>query len=349
MESRRLFNADETACNLGNSGLNSIFLDRQKSDGDVMKIEIQRRSKLFLLASSFLGGLYCLLNAFGAELFCGTRGCEIYAGYGLFGLSFYLYGFVGFVGIFLLALWFPRRPARQLLSFAVGLALFLDTLFLIYQSLLWPCSSCHVVALLIGLTAFFAVIGLEIPGRKFLLGIGLLWSVFFIFVGLAVVKEVAFPPWPIYGSTEAQVKVYFSPTCPACEEAIRKILNDPEVAIETAFYPVAKNDTDEARLARLLRQAGEMRDAEAILGLFEKEPDQPATLGVREKFLLFCNKMALARSGATRVPLIVSPSIVEIYSLDDGLSLPIESLWGSPVGTTPDAGCSAITDDEDCE
>jgi len=314
-----------------------------------MKIYRPDRAKMFLLACSFLGGLYCLLNAAGAELFCGTRGCELYAGYGLFGLSFYIYGFAGFLGIFLLTLWYPRRGAHLLLSVAVGLALFFDTLFLIYQSLLWPCSSCQVVALLIGLTAFFAVFGLKVPGRKLLIGIGLLWSVFFLFVGLAVVKEVAFAPWPIYGSPDAPVKVYFSPTCPACEEAARKILNDPQAATETAFYPIAKNTTDEARLARLLRQPGGSVKIAGILGLFEQEPDHPANLSAREKFLLFCNKMALARSDAIRVPLIVSPGIMEIDSLDDGLSLPIENLWSSPVGTTPDAGCSAFTDDEDCE
>ena len=314
-----------------------------------MKIERQRRSKLLLLASSFLGGLYCLLNAAGAELFCGTQGCEIYAGYGLFGLSFYIYGFAGFLGVFLLTLWYPRRGAPLLLSIAVGLALFFDTLFLIYQTLLWPCSSCHAVALLIGLMVYFAIFGLKVPGQKFLMGVGLLWLVFFIFVGIAVVKEVAFPPWAIYGSNEAQVKVYFSPTCSTCEDAARKILNDPQASTETAFYPIAKNSKDEARLARLLRQPAEMRDGEAILGLFEEVTDQPATLSIREQFFLFCNKMVLARSGATRVPLIVSPHIMEIDSSDDGFSLPIENLWGSPLEATPEAGCAAFTDEEACE
>ncbi len=314
-----------------------------------MKVDIAGRAKIYLLVCSFLGGLYCLLNAAGAELFCGTQGCEIYAGYGLFGISFYWYGFAGFLGIFLLALWYPRRGAGLLLAIAVGLALFFDTLFLVYQYLLWPCSSCQVAALLIGLCALFAVLGLKVPGRKLLTVVGLLWSVFFIFVGLAVVKEVAFSPWPIYGSAESSVKVYFSPTCPACEEAARKILNDPQAAAGTAFYPVAKNAADKARLARLLRQADGTVNAAGILGLFEQESDQPANLTAREKFLLFRNKMALARAGATKVPLIVSPSIIEIDNLDDGLSLPIENLWGSPVGTTPDAGCSAFTDVEDCE
>lgn len=313
-----------------------------------MKINRPDRAKIFLLACSFLGGLYCLLNAAGAELFCGTRGCEIYAGYGLFGLSFYIYGFAGFLGIFLLTLWYPRRGAHLLLSVAVSLTLFFDTLFLIYQSLLWPCSSCHVVALLIGLTAFFAVFGLKLPGRKVLIGTGLLWSVFFLFVGLAVVKEVAFAPWPIYGSAGAPVKVYFSPTCPACEEAARKILSDPEAANETAFYPVVKNATDEARLARLLRQPGETRDGEAILGLFAKEPDQPATLGAREKFLLFCNKMALARADATTVPMIVSSYLFETGWPKNDFSQAIDAVFGTSQGQVQDSGCSAFSTEAAC-
>lgn len=312
-----------------------------------MRINSPDRAKFFLLFCSFLGGAYCLLNAAGAELFCSTQGCDIYAGYGLFGLSFYIYGFAGFLGIFLLALWSSWRPARSLLAIAVGLALFFDTLFLIYQALLWPCSSCHVVALLIGLTAFFAVTGLNVPGRKFLIGIGLLWSVFFIFVGLSVVKEVAFSPWPIYGSIDAPVKVYFSPTCTACEEAIRKIINDPQIATETAFYPVAKNGKDEARLAILFQRSGRRVDTDGILGLFEKGANQPATLGVRDKLRLFSNKMALAKANAIRVPMIVSPYILETGWPKDDFSSSIDTFLGPSRELDP--GCSTFTVEEDCD
>lgn len=307
-----------------------------------MNIHRPGRPKLLLLAASFLGGLYCLLNAAGAKLFCGTMGCEIYAGYGLFGLSFYVYGFAGFLVIFLSALWYPRSAARWLISAAVGLALFFDTLFLIYQSLLWPCSSCQVVALLIGLTALSAVAGLKIPGRQVLTGLGLLWTIFFLFVALAVVKEIAFRPWPLYGSAEASVKVYFSPTCPACAEAVRKILDDPEASVKAAFYPVAKNGADEARLARLLRQSEGAPDAASILGLFEGEPNQPATLGLREKVLLFRNKMALSRADATSVPMIVSPYLFEARGAPNDFAPPIDIIFGTSPDRENESGCSAF-------
>lgn len=315
------------------------------------KMNKPERTKVPLLAASFLGGLYCLLNAAGADLFCDTQGCEIYASYGLFGISFYVYGFGVFFGIFLLTL-FSRAPyARPLLALTLGLALLFDTLFLLYQTLLWPCSSCQVVALLIGLSALAGGIAFNLPGRKLLIAIGIIWSLFFIIVGIAVVKEVAFKPWPIYGSSQAPVKIYFSPTCPACEEAVRKMLDNAQMAGQTGLYPIAKNREDEARLAEMLESATPEVNAKAVLGLFAPAPQQGPTLSIRNRLRLLSNKMALARYGVTKVPLILSPNIIEADDSGSSDRQPwsIEKLWENPAGNTPATGCSMIGNDEDCE
>jgi arsenate reductase-like glutaredoxin family protein len=236
-----------------------------------------------------------------------------------------------------------------LLALTLGLALLFDSLFLIYQTLLWPCSSCHVVALLIGVSALAGLKAFDLPGRKLLIGVGVLWSIFFIYISVAVVKEIAFKPWPIYGSVEAPVKIYFSPTCDACEEVVRQVLSDEQAANQTGFYPIAKNKKDESRLAKALEHSAKDVDATTVLELFSSTSQQGAALNFKDRLRLLSNKMVLAKSDATRVPLIVSPHIIEIDRQDDGFVLPIENLWGSPVGTTPDTGCSAITDNEDCE
>jgi len=312
-----------------------------------MKIKKSERSKIPLLIASFLGGLYCLLNAAGADLFCATQGCEIYGSYGLFGISFYLYGFVGFLGIFLLTLFSSLPTTRPLLALALGLALLFDTLFLIYQTLLWPCSSCQVVALLIGLSAFAGVKAYNLPGRKLLIAIGIIWSLFFFTVCVAVVKEVAFKPWPIYGTGEAPVKIYFSPTCPACEEVVREVLGVAQTADQIGLYPLAKNSEDEARLARVLEPANEVVDANAVLGLFAPASQQGPALSIPNRLRLLNNKMALARYGVTKVPLILSPNIFETgdSGSPNGLPWSIEKLWGNPA----DTGCSTIGNDEDCK
>jgi len=311
------------------------------------------RSKFFLLMASFLGGLYCISNLFGAELFCGTRGCEIYAGYGLFGISFYLYGFGGFLGIFLLTLFSRYRFARPLLALTLGLALLLDTLFLIYQTLLWPCSSCQVVALMIGLSAFAGIKAFQLPGRKLLITLGVIWSLFFFSVGVAVVKELAFKPWPLYGSSDAPVKIYFSPTCPACAAVVGKVLDDTQTAAQTGLYPMAKNREDEARLARILEPDVKAIDAAAVLGLFTPAPQQGPPLSISNRLRLLSNKMALARYGASKVPLILAPYLItagdsEAAAPANGLHWSVEKLWGNPAAP-PDTGCSTIVNDEKCK
>lgn len=307
------------------------------------------RAKLFLLPASFSGGLYCLSRVLGSDLFCGTRGCEIYAGYGLFGISFYLYGFVGFLGIFLLTLYVDYRYVRPLLALTLGLALLIDTLFLIYQTLLWPCSSCQVVALLIGICAFSGVQVLKLPGRKLLMALGVLWCLFFITVGVAVVKEVAFKPWALYGSSEAPVKIYFSPTCPACEKVVRKILDDGRMADQTGLYPIAKNREDAARLARVLEPGVDLVDATIVLGLFAPASQDAPALSSRNRLRLLSNKMALARYDVSRVPLILSPDVVEVHNSAGSLTLPIDKLWQKPSGNTLDTGCSTLVNDENCQ
>jgi len=307
------------------------------------------RSKFFTLAAGFLGVLYCLLNTTGADLFCGTRGCEIYAGYGLFGISFYFYGLVAFLAIFLLTIFSHCQYARPLLALTLGLALLLDTLFLIYQALLWPCSSCHVVALLIGISAFAGVKALNLPGRKLLIGVGVVWGVFFIYVGGAAFKEIAFEPWPLYGSTKAPIKIYFSPTCPACEKVVRKVLNHEETAGQTGLYPIAKNSDDEARLAVVLESELENTDPGNVLRLFAPAPQEGPDLNIRNRVRLLSNKIAIASSGATKVPLILSPYIVETGDSGNASTWSIEKVLEDSPGNPFDTGCSTFADDPDCE
>lgn len=314
-----------------------------------MKTFNEKHGTLCFQLLSLLGTLYCLANAFGAELLCGTRGCEIYAGYGLFGISFYWYGFAGFSGLLLLSFFRLSAVARPLLSSALGLALLLDSLFLIYQTLLWPCSSCHLVALLIGILAVIGIRYLQLPGRKVLLGLGVVWSLFFVYVSIAVVKEVAFPPWALYGSSAAPVKVYFSPTCPACEEVVGQLLTDQPASEQTALYPIAKNKQDEARLARLLSRGKDELEANDILQLFSEANTAKHSLDLASRWRLLSNKMFLARSDATKVPMIISPDILTVGQPDETYSLPLDNLWGSPAGLSDDSGCSFTTAEENCE
>ena len=259
---------------------------------------------------ALLGLILCLLNAGGANLFCLTVGCELYAGYSLFGYSFYLYGAVGFAFILVLALLARRGrfAAVTLLGLVLALGLLLDLVALVWQNLYWACASCLVVALLLGWAALgFWRTHPRFCGR-FFKGLLLVWGLLLLPVLVAAGKEVLLPPWAIYGPPDAEVRVYFSPTCPACSVAVEQVLRSPD-GKSAAFYPVAKNDIDLQLLAQL-QAKGEV-DAQALQTLFAAEPDPTVVAGSNLRWRLARNRMNLARYGVKTIPLILSPRALE--------------------------------------
>lgn len=308
-------------------------------------------ARTLLLVTSLCGLLLCILNASGAELFCATQGCAIYSGYKLFGFSFYVYGAIGFALVAILVLLFPRGRTPKLLFTILLLFLLFDGAFLAYQYLLWPCSSCTVAALLIGVLVVLALFGTEVPGKGTLFLVSLLWTVLFCYVGLAVVKEVAFSPWPLVGKPDAVVKVYFSPECPTCKDTMGKILKDPAVAESAAFYPIAKGPGDLQRLTQLMTKT---KNHPSLADLPELFANSATDTGVSPSWSLrmhlFTNKMALARMGVSTVPLVMGPRVLEVQPerVDFGH---IINGFADPNAAAPplDDGCSAFSNQENCD
>jgi hypothetical protein len=293
-----------------------------------------------IILPSLLGLALCLLNAAGAKLFCLTAGCALYAGYSLFGLSFYVYGAVAFGVIFLLAMAarkIPRVP--PLLGGIIFTALFLDLLFLGWQVLYWPCSSCLVVALLLAGTAVGYWRSYPSLCRHLFKGVALVWLLLFIPAVLAAGKEVLLTPWALYGPADASVRVFFSPTCPACTSEVTKLLHHPDVA-RMAFYPVAKNDQDLRLLAALLQEGIEQP---ANLGrLFGSDMKEATSLPPGLRWRLAKNKMALAQHGAQSIPFILSSTVISASHP------PWENLLSPSDSTQPSeaSGCGIVDQQE---
>jgi hypothetical protein len=255
-----------------------------------------------------LGMAFCLLNAAGADLLCLSSGCGIYAGYTLGGFSIDLLGAAGFGVILLFSLLARQRPLFRTLLFAVLVSgLLIDTLFLLWQILYWPCTSCLFVALLLALSVLGALNVFPTFRSKFVHLALLLWFAAFMPVGAAAGKEVLLQPWPAVGPADAPVAVYFSPTCPACEKTVQEILSLPDLAGQVAFFPIAKNAEDLGRLAQMLEPAAEAD----LMALFSPDGVAPAVPGLALRWKLARNKMALARLGADTVPLVLTPRLVQ--------------------------------------
>ena len=289
-----------------------------------------------IIFPALLGLALCLLNAVGADLFCLTVGCNLYAGYSLFGLSFFAYGAIAFAVISLLAAIVGKMPrALPLLGGIILAGLALDLLFLGWQLLYWPCSSCLVVALLLGGTAAGFCRSYPHLCRRLFKGVLLAWLVLLLPAAIATGKEVFLAPWALYGPTDASVRVFFSPTCPACATEVNKLLQSSEVS-RMAFYPIAKNDRDLRLLATLL-QEGITQPAD-LEKLFSPALQEAAAPSLRQRWRLARNKMALARHGVQTIPFILSSTVIA------GPRPPWESFFSPPDPEQPaePTGCGVV-------
>lgn len=296
---------------------------------------------------ALLGLLFCLFNAFGAKLFCATAGCDIYAGYQFAGISFYLWGSAGFASLLLLSLLWERGAFyRNLLLSCLCAGLLLDTVFLVWQVLFWPCTSCLAVALLLGLFAAGLFWSKPSVCSKPVVFVLLLWGVAFIPAATSAGKELLLSPWVLEGSENAVIKVIFSPTCPACRTTVEEIYTDSALKKQTAFIPISKNSEDLKRLAWFAQDGTSAN----LLELFSPGDHSQADAGFSLRWRLARNKMLLAATGATSVPLVRSPKLI-FAALRAPFSTPKNSTYESIIFRTPplESGCSSASSDPDCE
>lgn len=199
-----------------------------------------------------LAAAFCIWSAFGNEVnLCVTSGCALFQDTSVAGISLWWAGGVMFTLLAAAAL----MGAAQLGLILAGLALLGDIGLLLLMAVTAPCVSCLIVA------CFFAMIyagfrqaaqrsrsGLpaDKPGRSLLLA---LWALLFI-VNTGTALRTRADVWAITdNSNEASVRMFFSPSCPSCQEGIALLSGH----VDVAFYPLAENEADIHTVARMLR------------------------------------------------------------------------------------------------
>jgi hypothetical protein len=254
-----------------------------------------------LTTISLAGFLFCLLSALGiTDTLCLTQGCEVYQEYTVAGISFYWIGAAVFLILGLMSL---GPGAYGLLAILTGLFLVGDFVFLIIQFLLWPCTSCLIVAALLGSFAWILA-GHVKPGLRLLC---MVWLLLFSANILHLARD-SIPPWPVLGQNNAEIQVFFSPTCPACRQVVENFLRDPDLETHVAFYPLAKNNDDHHRISLLVRSLRQGMPAAQAFAIHWQTLLQQDNLEQDWNlvFNLWRNQLHLAKKGATQVPLIVS-------------------------------------------
>ncbi len=251
---------------------------------------------------ALLGLAWCGYVAFpsgNAASLCETSGCMLIRDGKIAGISLW---WIGGAYFFILAIMCLR--GAQFLAWRISrLALFLDAILLLVMYFTGPCVDCLIVALFFALTCFtlrprsggwFQ----EVPASPLLLPIWL--GLFLGNVCLAANEAV---PAAVMGNTaNKEVRLYFSPSCPACREALVTL------GRTASLYPVKEKDEDFDAILRLkaFLEAGLPMDQALQRSLDPKEavPDLSTPKRLLFELQLLRNKASVLRQGFTNMPLI---------------------------------------------
>jgi len=254
----------------------------------------------FLL--SLLGAGFTSWSAWGnAIALCFTAGCTIYQDTTIAGISVWWIGTGGFGLLALLAA--VGRPGLAL--FVSATALFLDCLLLLLLAVTSPCVACVITGIFFALTyAAFRNAAADLkrpPSRSRLL---LFWS-FLLVANLLNVARSEMGTWAMKEAADPNIKFYFSPTCPACQEGIRALSGRADVS----FYAVSKNEHETlliAAMKRAVQQGAGMAEA------LRRAPEAPVPTGanlyapdmILLRFALLRNKSYALNAGGGVLPLV---------------------------------------------
>lgn len=293
------------------------------------------------LVISVIGFVYSLVMSFGlaADSLCMTSGCEIVEDFRAFGISPWWASTLIFAA--LAALCFLRmRLASRLLA---GLFLAGDCVFLLIMFFIAPCTTC----LIGGFIIFCCWLALRIDravlitARRIMAGaLSATWLVLFI-LNLGYAANEAIPAWKLDGAAPAGAKigVFFSPSCPACREAVSVFTG------RAVFYPVAENERDYPLIADIAARvdAGQsVRDAlEAVLAENEAggyvAPDLSLWRSLINKIKIMRNQAAVLKHGYNVLPVLVFEGLPAAWTV------PAATVPAAPV---PDAPAPGVTGPE---
>lgn len=245
------------------------------------------------------GAVYCGVQAAvpGGDAACSGTGCRLFANFSIHGISLWWVGVAYFAFMVLVCL----RRAQSVALATAWLALAADALLLALMLVSAACTAC------LGAAAFMGVLFLALrrhgnrraaPVRPSFL--------FFIWLGLFIAALASagteqVRPWRMAGTETMERRVYFSPSCPACRDAVALF------AGQAAFIPVAEQESDYAAIRAMFMALEKGKTMPEALREANNAPIPRAASLENAVFRLrlLRNKAEVLRLGFDRLPLIM--------------------------------------------
>ena len=277
----------------------------------------------------------------GGSTLCVTDGCSLFRDFSIAGFSLWDVGLAFFSALLLLCLLRLTRLARA----AAGLALAADVMLLGVMLFTAPCVNCLVAGALLAF-CYLALRSACDDGRpRGASLLAMLWAAFFLCNAGGVCRDLASPWSPLAHEGQPAVRIWFSPSCPACRQIVSRY-GDIRGA---AWFPVAEN-ADDVRVIRVmtnsLDRGASLPDAvkQARTFVFRQKRSSASLEMLRPsmlllQFRLWVNHSHVLASGSDKLPFVEFlgvPSFLREKTAPDAAALP-EGQQLSPEGSSMDA------------
>lgn len=257
------------------------------------------RPLLAPLILTLIGLIFCLLNLQGlATTICHTAGCTLYQDFKILGLSLWWYG----LGFFSLLTFIALLGQNNLGFKLITLGLLADCFLLLLLSLTSACLNCMLVALILGLTFLAFRFSLKKEALRLRSRIVFyLWLSLFLATSLNLAHQ-EIKTWALVKSEEPSVLLFFSPSCPSCQEALAFYSGH----VGASFYPVLDREDDWLKVLKMHKALKDGQNLKEALALASDPNALEANLSLSESLKirlgLLLNKAHVLASGSQGLP-----------------------------------------------
>lgn len=299
--------------------------------------------------AGIIGLVFCVFMLLGfSEPLCITSGCTLLDTMRVGGISLWWFGAVAFFILTILCV----MPYDALALFAVRFVLTVDAFLLLVMLFAVPCFPCLIAALIFAVV-FFSV-RLTVFSRRRVCGrspLLLVWVVLF-FANVFPLFMQFTGVWNISGPQDAPVRVFFSPSCPVCREALAEGAKLPYGV--AAYIPVAEGLDDVPVLVRMralladdpylpVLDAMNAAQAESATGLWSSVSWLEAA---RTGYQALRNRAYAMSAGATKLPFFImdgKPQGLGLFS--GGAAVPQSPVTPMPpIAVQPAPGALTLPD-----
>lgn len=257
----------------------------------------------FSVCTALIGAVYCALLALPTvtpapvEIPCASSGCVLFQDFTIYGVSLWWAGVAYFVLVMALCL----RKEHGIALFMATAALLADAVLLAVMLITAPCAACLGAGAIIGL--FFLVLRrhatyrlMPAPGPSFVF---LAWAGLFVAAALSAGSELV-APLSFAENGNREKRVYFSPSCPACRDAVTVFAGN------AVFFPVAERSSDYAAIRIMQEELEKGKTIVEALRASAGATEEPFSLNaVFFRLQLLRNKAEVAKLGFGQLPLIM--------------------------------------------